>query len=271
MPRWFLSNTPGYIRAAQDPGDAFTPVAAFTTRTGGLSATPFDSLNLSEGVGDDTQAVRANRARVLGALGLDPAHVAYATQVHGATCLVPPGPGWAGTADALATRHDGLVLAVGSADCLAVLLWDSTRPAIAAAHAGWRGTLAGVVPRAVSALTALGSDARDLRAALGPRIGACCFEVSADVAERFPAEDRRESGPRITIDLAGAVTRQLQSAGLAAASIRDLGRDLEGGACTAGDAANYFSHRRDQGRTGRSWGIVSARPAAPAQAHERAV
>src|SRR5258705_7091416 len=76
MPRWFLSNSPGYIRVAQDPGDAFTPVAAFTTRTGGSSAAPFDSLNLSEGVGDDTHAVRANRARVLGALGLDPAHVA---------------------------------------------------------------------------------------------------------------------------------------------------------------------------------------------------
>ncbi len=246
-------------------------MAAFTTRTGGLSAAPFDSLNLSEGVGDDTHAVRANRARVLGALGLDPAHVAYATQVHGATCLVPPGPGWAGTADALATRHEGLVLAVGTADCLAVLLWDATRPAIAAAHAGWRGTLASVVPHTVSTLTALGSDPRNLRAALGPRIGTCCFEVSPDVAERFPVDDRLEQDGRITIDLAGAVTRQLQAAGLAATSIRDLARDLDGGACTASDAATYFSHRRDQGRTGRAWGIMALRPAAPALAHERAV
>ena len=162
--------TPGYVRAAPDPADAFTPIAAFTTRTGGVSAAPFDSLNLSEGVGDDPHAVRMNRSRVLGALGLAPDQVAYATQVHGATCLVPPGPGWAGTADALATRHEALVLAVGTADCLGVLLWDATRPVIAAVHAGWRGTLAGVVPRAVETLATLGSAAPDLRAALGPRM-----------------------------------------------------------------------------------------------------
>lgn len=262
---------PGYLRVAPIAGDAFTPVAAFTTRTGGLSAAPFDSLNLSEGVGDDTQTVRGNRAHVLGALGLDPVQVAYSTQVHGATCLVPHGPGWAGTADALATRHPALVLAVGTADCLAVLLWDATRPTVAAAHAGWRGALAGVVPRAAQVLSSLGSDPGDLRAALGPRIGACCFEVSADVAERFPPEDRIEAEGRITIDLAGAITRQLRSVGLAAASIRDSGQDLESGACTAHDPATYFSYRRDRGRTGRAWGILAPLMGGPQQAHEGAV
>jgi YfiH family protein len=271
MPRWFLSQSPGYVRAAPVPGDAFTPVAAFSTRTGGVSAAPYDSLNLSEGVGDDTRLVRANRAAVLGALGLDPANVAFATQVHGATCLVPPGPGWAGTADALATRNETLVLAVGTADCLGVLLWDATRPAIAAVHAGWRGTLAGVVPRAVAALTGLGSDAKALRAALGPRIGSCCFEVSPDVAHRFPAEDRREADGRVTIDLAGAVTRQLVSAGLGEGAIQDLARILPAGACTAHDPSTWFSHRRERGRTGRAWGILAARQAAPEQPREQAV
>jgi YfiH family protein len=271
MPRWFLSQAPGYVRVAPDPADAFTPIAAFTARTGGVSAAPFDSLNLSEGVGDDALRVRDNRARVLGALSLAPGQVAYATQVHGATCLVPPGPGWAGTADALATRNEALVLAVGTADCLGVLLWDATRPAIAAAHAGWRGTLAGVVPRAVDALTALGSAAPDLRAALGPRIGPCCFEVSPDVAERFAPEDVRLDGDRVTVDFAAAVTRQLRAAGLREGSIRDLARDLDGGACTADDPARWFSHRRDRGRTGRAWGILAARPAPPPGAHERPV
>ena len=240
MPRWFLSTTPGYLRVAPLAGDTFTPIAAFSGRTGGTSDAPYDSLNLSEGVGDDTQAVRANRAHLLGALQLAPERVAYATQVHGATCLVPRGPGWAGTGDALATRHEDLVLAVGTADCLAVLLWDSTGPAVAAAHAGWRGTVAGVVPRAVSALAALGSDPAHLRAALGPRIGPCCFEVGPEVAERFAAEDVRLEGGRRTVDLAQAVTRQLVLAGL----------DLEGGACTACGPARYYSHRRDHGRTG---------------------
>jgi len=271
MSRWFLSTMPGYIRAAPDPADAFTPIAAFTARTGGVSAAPFESLNLSEGVGDDAQLVRQNRSRVLGALGLSPAQVAYATQVHGAHCLVPPGPGWAGTADALATHNEALVLAVGTADCLAVLLWDATRPVIAAAHAGWRGTLAGVVPRAVDAMTALGAAAPDLRAALGPRIGACCFEVSADVAERFPADHVVHEDGRTTVDLAQAVTRQLRVMGLSESSIRDVAVDAGIHTCTAGDPERWFSHRRDKGRTGRAWGILAARPAPPAQAHEQAV
>jgi YfiH family protein len=271
MSRWFLSSMPGYIRAAPDPADAFTPIAAFTTRTGGVSAAPFDSLNLSEGVGDDPQRVRENRSRVLGALGLSPAQIAYATQVHGAHVLVPPGPGWAGTADALATHNEALVLAVGTADCLAVLLWDATRPFVAGAHAGWRGTLAGVVPHAVEALTAFGSSPQNLRAALGPRIGACCFEVSADVAERFPDDTVVDEHGRLTVDLAQAVTRQLRGLGLAASSIRDVALDAGIHTCTASDPERYFSHRRDKGRTGRSWGILAARPAAPAQAHEQAV
>ncbi len=262
---------PGYVRAAPLEGDPFTPVAAFSTRTGGTSAAPFDSLNLSEGVGDDAQAVRANRARLLDALQLAPGRVAYATQVHGATCLVPPGPGWAGTGDALATRHDDLVLVASAADCLAVLLWDATRPVIAAAHAGWRGTVAGVVPRAVQAMAALGSDPAQLRAALGPRIGPCCFEVGPEVAERFHASDVRAANGRTTIDLAQAVTRQLVLSGLAPASIRDLGLDLEGGACTACDPARYFSHRRDHGSTGRAWGILAPHAAGPQADHERAV
>jgi hypothetical protein len=269
MPRWFLSTTPGYLRVAPFAGDAFTPIAAFSARTGGTSGAPYDSLNLSEGVGDDTQAVRANRALLLGALQLAPERVAYATQVHGATCLVPQGAGWAGTGDALATRHEDLVLAVGTADCLAVLLWDATRPAVAAAHAGWRGTVAGVVPHAVSALAALGSDPAHLRAALGPRIGPCCFEVGPEVAERFAPEDVRRVGERRTVDLAQAVTRQLVRAGLSPASVRDVALDLEGGACTACDPARYYSYRRDHGRTGRSWGILAPRAAPVPADHER--
>jgi copper oxidase (laccase) domain-containing protein len=142
---------------------------------------------------------------------------------------------------------------------------------IAAVHAGWRGTLAGVVPRAVDALTALGSAAPDLRAALGPRIGACCFEVSADVAERFPEEDRAHAAAAPPSTSAGAVSRQLRAAGLAESSIRDVARASGLDACTAGDAARWFSHRRDRGRTGRAWGILAARPAPPQQADERPV
>ena len=246
-------------------------MAAFSARTGGVSAAPYDSLNLSEGVGDDPAAVRTNRSRLLTTLGLDPAGVAFATQVHGATCLTPVVSGWAGTGDALATRDAGPVLVVGTADCLAVLLWDATRPAIAAAHAGWRGTLAGVVPRTVETLVELGSQPANLRAALGPRIGPCCFEVGPEVAEQFVPEDRSARAGRATIDLARAVIRQLRAAGLPEAGVFDVANSPGASACTACDAARYFSHRRDQGQTGRAWGVISTRPAAPKPPAEAAV
>src|SRR5205823_3946209 len=130
---------------------------------------------------DDAATVRVNRARLLHALGLDPASVAYATQVHGNACLEPTGPGWAGEADALATRRAGLTLAVGTADCMGLVLWDPApdpaRRAVAAVHSGWRGMAGGAVRAAVDCLVAGGSRAADLRVALGPRIGPCCFEV----------------------------------------------------------------------------------------------
>jgi copper oxidase (laccase) domain-containing protein len=129
--------------------------------------------------------------------------------------------------------------------------------------------VAGVVPHAVSTLAALGSDPADLRAALGPRIGPCCFEVGPEVAERFRHEDVLSVDGRLTVDLAQAVTRQLVLAGLDPASVFDAARDLEGGACTACDPERYYSHRRDHGRTGRSWGIVTPRAATLSAGQER--
>lgn len=233
-----------------------------------MSAPPFDALNLSEGVGDDPRHVHDNRARLLGALDLDPARVAWATQVHGAHVLTPRGPGLAGTGDALVTRIPDLVLAVGAADCLAVLLWDAEGHAVGAAHAGWRGTVAGVVPRLVEAMVHAGVPTMRLRAALGPRIGPCCFAVGPDVAARFDAAFVRTAAPpdgtaaRHFVDLAAAVRAQLAAAGVDAACVADLG------ACTACDAPTYYSHRRDHGRTGRAWGIVALQRGGPQLADE---
>jgi len=234
-------------------------------RTGGVSASPFDELNLSEGVGDDARAVQTNRARLMDALGLPSERIAYATQVHGATCLVPSGPGLAGTGDALATSKDDLVLVVGTADCLPILLWDAQSPRVAAVHAGWRGLAAGVPMHAVGQLVLMGAATASLRAALGPRIGPCCFEVGPDVAERFPGAERIVKHGRTTVDLARAAVRQLTAAGLTPDAIFDWNE------CSACDPERYFSHRRDAGRTGRSWGLVTPRPAGPRAAHESAV
>jgi YfiH family protein len=294
MPDWFLSTDPGYARVApaSAPGGAFTPVAAFSTRRGGTSAAPWDSLNLSEGVGDRAADVRANRARLLGALGLDPARVAWATQVHGAHVLVARAPGLAGTGDALITTTPDLVLAVGAADCLPVLAWDAGPArartpgrAVAAAHAGWRGLVAGVIPQTLAAFARLGAPPAELHVALGPRIGPCCFVVGPDVPARFAppfvgrpspagaaggdadgdADGSRAGHDRATVDLAAVARDQLLGAGVLPGRIHDLGH------CTACDPERYFSHRRDRGRTGRAWGVISLAPAGPAQAGESAV
>jgi YfiH family protein len=264
MSRWFLSTRPGYLRVAPGSPDEFTPVAAFSSRVGGVSDSPFDALNLSAGVGDDPGAVRDNRARLLGALGLAPESVVYATQVHGATCLRPSAPGVAGEGDALVTTDDTLTLAAGTADCLGVLLWSRDRPAVASIHAGWRGLVAGVVGSAVSALAEDAVPAARLRAALGPRIGPCCFEVGPEVAERFDAGDVVR-GERTTVDLAQAARRALSAAGVPEDSILDVGR------CTACEPETWFSHRRDRGRTGRSWAVIAARRAPARSPLESAV
>jgi len=250
------------VRVRPDGDGAFAPVAAFSTRTGGASVAPYDSLNLSEGVGDDPRLVARNRHRLLGALGLDPERIAWATQVHGAHVLTARGPGLAGTGDALVTRAPDLALVVGAADCLAVLLWDDAGRAIGAAHAGWRGTVAGVVPHTVAALAREGVLAERLHAALGPRIGPCCFAVGTDVADRFDAAFVARGRPRedgvapLTVDLAAAVAAQLTAAGVARSRIQDHG------ACTSCDPGTYFSHRRDRGRTGRAWGVIARATAA---------
>jgi YfiH family protein len=265
MPEWFLSMDPGYARVAPDPDGAFTPVAAFSTRRGGMSAAPWNTLNLSEGVGDDTTSVRQNRARLLTALGLDPQAVAWATQVHGAHVLAPRAPGLAGTGDALVARSPEIVLAVGAADCLPVLAWDREGHAVAAVHAGWRGVVAGVVTRAVAVLEQAGVPASRLGVALGARMGPCCFVVGPDVASRFAKHFVRTDGERRTVDLAAAARAQLDAVGVDPSRVRDLG------ACTACDPDAWFSHRRDAGRTGRAWGIVALVPAGPRKPSETAV
>lgn len=230
-----------------------------------MSAEPWNELNLSEGVGDDTTSVRTNRARLLFALGLDPAAVAWATQVHGAQVLAPWAPGLAGTGDALVTRSADVVLAVGAADCLPLLAWDRAGRAVAAVHAGWRGLVAGVVPQAIAALERIGVRPGDVSVALGPRIGPCCFAVGPEVAARFAAALVHRRDERTTIDLGAAARQQLAAAGVESARLLDLGD------CTACDPGRYFSHRRDAGRTGRAWGLIARRPAGPRKASESAV
>ena len=234
---------------------------AFTTRLGGTSAAPFDSLNLSRGVGDAPATVAANRAHVLEALGRHPDDHVDASQVHGAAVAEVGAADRGRTidgADGLATRDPGVMLAVHCADCVPLLLADARRGAVAALHTGWRGTAAGAAQAAVKALRDIyGSDPHDLFAAVGPAIGPCCYEVDVPVYDRFapwPWRDRVFAPARPghwRLDLWAANRCQLEAAGLSPGAIVSVNL------CTADHRTLFYSHRRD-GKTGHTAALIAA-------------
>ena len=223
--------------------------SAFSTRQGGVSRSPFDTLNLGRSTADDPEAVAENRRRLLHSIGFSPDHVVTLGQIHGARVVTVDAPGLQPECDAAVTRTPDLALAVTGADCLPILFVAGD--AVAAAHAGWRGILAGVAEAALRAVCAAG-DVRPAaaRAHLGPCIRACCYEVGEEVAERFPDEALSRHAHSVHLDLPAAVHLRLMSAGLPLERIEDTG------ACTACDPSRYFSHRRDRGSTGRHWGVI---------------
>lgn len=235
------------------------PVRAWmSTRDGGVSASPFDGLNISRAVGDDPDAVAENRRRFEAALG---APIVWLHLVHGARVVrigrADLGRSPLTQADAAWTDEAGVACAVTAADCLPLLLSVDDGCAVAAAHAGWRGLAAGVVEHTVQALcegAGVGPDR--LRVWLGPCIGPRAFEVGEDVWRAFerdgPSRARHfrpvppKGGiPKWTADLQGLAIDRLQALGLQAD--RQVSRHH---ACTAEDASAFFSFRRD-GRTGR--------------------
>lgn len=226
----------------------------FTTRRGGVSAPPFDDLNLGALVGDDPDRVAENWRRLEAATGLVFARV---RQVHGARAVLagaPTGPGE--EADAVLSATPGLAACVSVADCVPVLLADPATGTVAAVHAGWRGTAAGAAAAGVRALLGRGARPGDLLAAVGPSIGPCCYEVSPDLAGRFRAELGPETvreGPRPRLDLWRANRLGLLGAGMSPERIEVLGR------CTACEAPTFYSHRRDGGRTGRQAAFIAPR------------
>jgi len=162
-------------------------------------------------------------------------------QIHSAECVAGGGRGGVlGAGDALLEQTPGAVVAVKTADCVPILLVDPTHRAVAAVHAGWRGIVAGIAQHAVAALSAqFGSRAGDLHAAIGPAIGACCYEVGAEVAAQFGRTGRAH------IDLAESVRRQLETAGVGPQ------RTYLSGLCTSCRFEEFYSYRRDREAAGR--------------------
>ena len=221
---------------------------AFTDRWGGVSAAPYDELNLGGAVGDDPQAVRTNRELAAKALGLDPSSVVWMNQVHGRDVAVVEGPWTTGeipAVDAVVTSRRGLALAVLTADCTPVLLADPVAVVAGAAHAGRPGLVAGVVPAVVEAMTAQGADPARIVARTGPSVCGRCYEVPAamrtEVAETVPESWAETSWGTPAVDVAAGVRAQLARGGVE--------MDGQSHICTL-ESADHFSYRRDR-TTGR--------------------
>lgn len=235
--------------AWRDPAEPRVRLA-FSTRLGGVSAPPFDTLNLGRSTDDRPEAVADNRVRFLAALGLDPSRLVTAGQVHGADVREALAPGHLDRCDALVTRQPGLTLAVTTADCMPLLM--VAPGAVAAVHAGWRGTAAEAPRRALEALCRLAGVApSEVGVHLGPCIRSCCYQVGPEVADRFVGAAVQRNGDVLRLDLPRAARDQLRGAGVAESAWHDTG------GCTSCERDLYFSHRRDAGRTGRHWGVIA--------------
>ena len=240
----------------------------FSTRRGGVSPTPWDSLNLRPGQGDSPEALRENYRRFFAVLGLDETHAVLSQQTHTdhvrRVTAADAGKGVVRPrdytdVDALITNVPGLPLTVFSADCGTILLHDPIHQAIGAVHAGWRGCAAGIVEKTVQAMAdAYSSRPADLQAALGPCIGQDCFETDGDVPEAMRAALGTDAepyiqarGPKYHVDLAGLNRQWLLRAGL-------LPEHIEvSGICTACHPDLFWSHRKMGDRRGVQAAVIS--------------
>ncbi len=228
------------------------------TRVGGVSRTPFESLNLSRSVGDEPEAVKENNWRMLSTFGAAPDQAVTAWLVHGRTAAVVSKAdrgGYRQGVDAIITRDRGVSLTMRFADCAPIVFHDPITRAIGLAHAGWRGVAAGIVPATIEALQAsFGVDPRDVWVGIGPCIGVDRYRVGQEVTEAVSAGCpgdalivKSQPDGSTHLDLNGAVVSQLQACGVT--HIEDAQ------VCTASHTDEWFSHRAENGKTGR-FGVV---------------
>lgn len=245
-------------RPAMTPDDWLVPDwpapanvhAVSTTRRGGVSRAPYDSMNPAGHVGDDEAAVAANRQQLLEALAL-PAGPVWLRQVHGTGVVDAAAAGPEPVADAAVSRQQGVVCAVLTADCLPLLLCDRAGTVVAVAHAGWRGLAAGVIERTVAAM---GVPPRQVLAWLGPAIGPAAYRVGEEVREVFTGYDPQAVAAFVPAadggwyaDLYRLARQRLATSGVSAVSGGDR--------CTFTETRDFYSYRRD-GVTGRMASLI---------------
>jgi YfiH family protein len=237
----------------------------FFGRQGGVSTGIYASLNAGAGSSDDPAAVAENRTRIAAAFGLPPERLLSAYQIHSAEAVVVDGP-WTGErprADGLVTRCPSLAVSALAADCAPVLLADATARVVAAAHAGWRGALSGVLDRTVAAMVRAGAAKTRIVAAIGPCIAQASYEVGPEFEATFLADDAANArfflpgeGDRRQFDLKAYCAARLRAAGVAAVDV--LAED------TCAEEERFFSNRRafrrGEADFGRNLSVIALAP-----------
>ena len=231
-------------------------VHGFSTRLGGISRPPFDSLNLGLSTADSPQAVRENRRLFFQALGISQKQVVFPQQIHSANIQIVSQAGTVADCDALITDRPGVYLSIQTADCFPVFLYAPRHKAVAIIHSGWRGTARNIAGKTVEMLKAhFGVQPQHLFAAIGPGVQKNCYQVDRSVISFFSPEFYVPDGSdRFLLDLQGAIRRQLQREGIPDDHIEC---DTD---CTHCRTDLYYSYRRDGQQSGRMMGIIGLKP-----------
>lgn len=222
--------------------------AAQSTRKGGVSLAPFESLNLGKSVGDNIENVEKNRELFFRELGFKKSEAVFSHQIHGAQILIVNQPGDYPGFDAQITNKKNICLAVSIADCTPILIYDAKNEAIAAIHAGWKGTVANIVSDTLAAMNQnYGTIGEHCFAYIGTCISFENFEVNADVADHFLPQFKRfdTQKNKYFVDLKAANKAQLKAFGLPEDQI-EISEF-----CTVKNNNLFFSHRFEKGNTGR--------------------
>ncbi|GAB3935051.1 peptidoglycan editing factor PgeF [Larkinella terrae] len=228
-------------------------IAAESTRHGGISPFPFASLNVGLNTADSPENVQENRRRFFADLGIDESRIASSHQVHGDRILTVTEPGRFEGYDALITKLPNLFLTVTVADCTPILIYDARQQAVAAIHAGWRGTTARIVAKTVQAMqTQFGTQPADCHAYVGTCIDQCSFEVGNEVADQFDDVHKQFDPGRqkFMIDLKAANVAQLVQTGITHTQIGISPYS------TVLNNADFFSYRSENGNTGRMLAVI---------------
>jgi len=230
-------------------------IHGYSTRIGGISLPPFDSLNTGLHTADDKEAVRHNRKLFWEKLGVDPERLVFPEQVHSDTVMIVNQPGRVPACDALVTNTPQLFLTVQTADCFPVFFYDPVRQAVGLAHSGWRGTAGNIAGKTVDIMRQhCGSEPSDIRAAVGAGVQQSCYQVDEKTAAHFHEKYLIPDGPgHFLLDLLSAITDQLQERGILLQSIE------ADKTCTHCAESLYYSHRRDNNRSGRMMAVIGIR------------